>query len=325
MAAVAGGGLLAVAISRSLPAQDPPAGEPPAPAVEGAPADPAGDDPEARKKAFFAEIETFGWEREGKGKMSHWAEVDVPPGYRFTAGDGTRKLLRAFGNLVGTGEQGLIAPEDLEWFIVFDFSDDGYVKDDDKDKLDADALMKQKKENEKHANEARKQAGLDALYITGWVSPPHYDQRTHNLEWGLKLRGEEGGESVNYNMKLLGRSGVMDATLVCDPEALSGVLPKARQLMDGFRFQPGETYAEFKKGDKIAQYGLTGLVLGGGAVLAAKSGLLAAVGKFFGKFFKIIIVAVIGVAVAARKFFGGLFGRRSDPHERDSLPPPPPA
>jgi uncharacterized membrane-anchored protein len=277
------------------------------------------------EKKFLEAVEPFGWKREGQGVMGQWAEIAVPRGYRFTGGDGARKLLRAYGNLVGTSEQGVIAPENLDWFILFSFRDDGYVKDDEKDKLDADAMLKAMQEGDKGSNQQRKAAGLPALHTEGWVVKPHYDERTHNLEWGLLLRGDDSGaQSVNYKIKLLGRSGVMDATLVCEPSTLETVLPKARTLMAGFQFQTGQTYAEYKKGDKIAQYGLTALVLGGGAALAAKSGLLAVIAKFFGKFFKIIIAVLIAGAFVVKKFFGGLFGRGRDSHQHDSLPPPPP-
>ena len=102
------------------------------------------------------------------------------------------------------------------------------------------------------------------------------------------------------------------------------VLPVARTLIAGFHFQSGQTYAEYRKGDKVAEYGLTALVLGGGAVLAAKSGLFAVIAKFFGKFLKLIIVGAIALGAVIKKFFGSVFGGRKDPHDRGPSPPPPP-
>lgn len=300
----------------ALPAQEE---TPPPAALQAEDAEaPAEMTPEEAEKRFFEEVEKFGWTREGKGPLGAWAEIAVPGGYRLTNGDGARQLLQMYGNLVGSREQGLIAPENLDWFIVFDFEEVGYVKDDDKDKLDADAILKQKKEVEIAANQRKKEMGLPALYIQGWTVKPHYDEKTHNLEWGLLLQTEDGSQSVNYNMKLLGRNGVMDATLVCDPAVLEATLPEARRLISGFSYQSGQTYAEYRKGDKIAEYGLTGLVLGGGAVLAAKSGLFATLAKFFGKFFKFIIVGVVALGLGIKKLFKG----KSDPYDRGAPPPP---
>lgn len=50
------------------------------------------------------------------------------------------------------------------WSVVFEFDDVGYVKDDDKDELNADKMMKMFKDNEPAVNEARKEAGLSAQH-----------------------------------------------------------------------------------------------------------------------------------------------------------------
>src|SRR5262245_3570399 len=72
------------------------------------------------------------------------AEMKIPEGYSFTGKEGTRKLLELTHNLVAGNELGALVPNDSTstWFVIFQFSDVGYVKDDDKDKIDADALMK---------------------------------------------------------------------------------------------------------------------------------------------------------------------------------------
>ena len=58
----------------------------------------------------------------------------------------------------------------------------------------------------------------------------------------------------------------------------------------------GSDFKDFKQGDKVAAYGLAALIVGGGAAVAAKSGLL----KFLGKF---IWVGLAAVAVAAKRLF----------------------
>ena len=92
----------------------------------------------------------------------------------------------------------------------------------------------------------------------------------------------------------------MEVVLVCDEKQLDAVLPQFQDLLKGFAYNPGLTYGEYKKGDKIAKYGLTGLILGGTVLAAAKSGLL-------GKLFKPIIAGLIIVGA----FIKRLFGRKS--------------
>src|SRR4029079_16440387 len=122
------------------------------------------------------------------------------------------------------------------------------------------------------------------LTITGWEQPPHYDTKTHNLEWAIKGHAE-GEPLLNHNTRILGRRGVMSASLVVNPNALAKVLPESKKLLTGFEYISGERYSEWRTGDKIAEYGLAGLVAGGAAAVLIKSGLLA-------KFLKPIIVGI---------------------------------
>jgi uncharacterized membrane-anchored protein len=72
-----------------------------------------------------------------KAIMGSVAEVRVPEGYLFSDSKGTRTLLQAMGNPTNGRELGFLAPTNMDWFVVFEFDNIGFVKDDDKDKLDA--------------------------------------------------------------------------------------------------------------------------------------------------------------------------------------------
>jgi uncharacterized membrane-anchored protein len=239
------------------------------------------------------------------GDMSN-SSFEVPADYLFTDGNGARTLLEAMGNFPNGSEQGLLFSPDRDWFVVFEFNDDGYVKDDEKDELDADKMLKSIQEGNEAMNEERRRRGIPELHVEGWEQPPHYNETTHNLEWATRARSE-GGVSINYNTRLLGRRGVTEVTLVCDPEVLAATLPRYQDLLGTFSYQAGETYAEYRKGDKVAQYGLAALVLGGAAAGAAKLGLFAWALAFLKKGWKLIAVAVAAIAGG----IGKLLGRRS--------------
>ncbi len=264
-------------------------------------------DEQALQKAFEAELESIGWMRSGAGPLKEWAEIDIPSGYRFTTN--APAVLRLTGNIPGGDEAGVLALEDFDWWILFRFDEVGYVKDDEKDKLDPPKLLQQKQESQRAGNKQREKLGLDALYVEGWAREPFYNQKTNNLEWALLLRASDGSRSVNYNSKILGRKGYMDAVLVCDPEQLEAVLPVFHKVMEGFRYQSGERYAEYRKGDKVATVGLAALIVGGGAAVAAKTGLLAGFLKFFAKLGKAAYLIVAGVVVAIVQGVKRLFGR----------------
>lgn len=239
------------------------------------------------------------------GELGDVARVDVPEGFVFAGRDDTRELMELMENPVSGQEVGFLAPAGEDWFVVFEFEKIGYVNDDEKEALDADAILESLRSGNQKANEIRRKKGWGTLEIVGWHRAPHYNQETHNLEWATLARSETGETVINYNTRLLGRNGVMSATLVSSPDRLEEVLPVSSNLLAGYDYLPGNRYAEFRAGDKIAEYGLTALITGGVAVAAVKSGLL----QKFGKFIVLAFVAVIGFF---KKILGGLLGRKSE-------------
>ena len=207
---------------------------------------------------------------------------------------------------------GMLATENFEEHsIIFEFDDVGYVKDDEKDNLDADALLETMQEAQEAGNERRKEMGLDELEITGWAVPPRFNDITKNLEWALKLKSKSsGGVTINHNTRILGRKGVMEVTLLCSPEELEPLLPSYQKILAGYSYIEGERYAEFRSGDKMAEYGLTALIAGGGAFAAAKMGLFGKLGAMVAKMGKLIFVVIAGIFIAIKKFFSSLFGAR---------------
>ncbi len=259
---------------------------------------------------ILQELQKLGWQKgPGVGAVAGKAKLKIPEGYAFLDDANTRRFLEIMGNPPRDGHY-LIAPANLDWFAVFAFNPIGYVKDDEK--IDADALLQSLKESDGPGNEERKRLGMGAVYTDGWHVPPHYDAATKRLEWGVRLRNEQGRTNVNYTSRLLGRSGVMSAILVCSIQTLDADVKAFNAVLAGYEFNPGERYAEFKSGDKVAEYGLAALVVGGAAAAAAKAGWL----KFLGKFWVVILAGLAAVWAFIKK----LFVRRETPP-----PPPPPA
>ncbi len=229
------------------------------------------------------------------------AEIEVPAGYQFADKEGTQFLMQAMENPIDGSELGIIVPtsedEASDWFVVFQFSDIGYVPDDEKDNLDADAMLEAMRRGNEAGNKERRKRGWATLDLIGWEVKPQYDAETNNLEWAV--RAESNGDPVlNYNTRILGRHGVMEANLVVDPADLAATLPKFRSLLAGYTFSPGQKYAEYRQGDKIAKLGLTALVTGGAAAVALKTGL-------FKKFWKLIVLGFMAIGGFFKKLFGG--------------------
>jgi uncharacterized membrane-anchored protein len=228
------------------------------------------------------------------------ATFQVPAGYVFLNPEETAKLETLTHN-IGGGTEYFFAPEDLHWWAHFSYSDDGYVKDDEK--IDAAGLLASIKENTEATNKLRRERGWDEMAVLGWQVPPHYDPQTNRLEWAVIGKDlASNTQIVNFNTKILGRGGVTSALLVADPASLAAATDEFKSTLVGFDYVQGQRYAEYKEGDKIAKYGLAALVTGGAAAIAVKTGL-----------WKVVVSAVVAgwkfIAAAFVALFGGIMRR----------------
>jgi hypothetical protein len=121
------------------------------------------------------------------------------------------RMQEAMGNVPDGREVDLVTPasNDEHWFVIFDYNEVGHIKDDEKDKIDANALLGSIREGTEEANKVRVKVGASAIHAVGWQQPRKYDDRTHNLTWAIIGQDDEGGRVVNFNVRLLGRKGVI--------------------------------------------------------------------------------------------------------------------
>ena len=78
-------------------------------------APPAEKSPESAKEdAFFKLVKSLNWVTEGKGSLGTMATLEIPAGYRFTATEGTTKMMEAYGNLTSGSELGFVSPLDAD-------------------------------------------------------------------------------------------------------------------------------------------------------------------------------------------------------------------
>lgn len=254
-----------------------------------------------QKARAEAEINRLPWVKgPSQRQLGSRAELKFSGDYRFLDAVGAKKYLRMFGNEVEQSDiLGMVEQRADKWWVVFEFDEVGYVKDDEKNKLDADKILKAYEQNIAAKNESQ---GGAPTHVVGWHTKPNYNEQTHNLEWALIFENS-GSKYVNYKVKLLGRHGVIEGTWVGDLEQLDSAVPAFRQVLKDFSFNGGETYAEYRPGDKVAKYGLGALVLGGAALGAAKFGLFAKLALLFKKGIKFIILGVVAIGAWIKNLF----------------------
>jgi uncharacterized membrane-anchored protein len=241
------------------------------------------------------------------------AEVRLPAGYGFLAAQDARRVLEEMGNPTNGSEVGLIVPQRDEdsWFALFEYRDVGYVSDSERDRIDAAALLESLRKGTEAANVGRKKRGIPGLHVVSWIEQPNYDVRTHNLQWAMLAKDDNSQEVANYNVRLLGRNGYMSVTLVDEPRKLALAKTEFERLLAGFSYRPGKTYAEYVRGDRVAEIGLAALVAGGAGAAVVKYGLLGKLGALLAPLGKALIVAVLSVFAFLGRLIRGLFGSRN--------------
>ena len=258
---------------------------------------------------------------EGTGQEVELGEIAVlklQPGMVFLNGEDTQLYSEFAGSMPSYQEIGSVFPMEANWAAFFDYDEVGHIKDDEKDKIDADELLESYKLGTEEANKDLEPE--NHLFVVGWDVPPAYDENLNSLKWSLLAEDADGNKLINYKVRILTREGYISAVLVSDPEHLSQDIQSFERLvLNHFTVIDGERYEQYDPAtDKLAEYGLTGLMLGGaGVAVAKKAGLIATLALFFKKFG----VVIIGGLVALWRILQGRKKRREAQLEQ-ALPMP---
>lgn len=263
-----------------------------------------GDQQQKAAEEFRAKLRALDWVKGPTTvNVAGNSSLRVPEDYLFLDAANTAKFEELTHNLSG-GKEVLIGPRSLQWVAYLEFSDDGYVKDDEK--IDADAILNSLKSSTERANEERRRRGWETMQILGWAVPPAYNTTTKRLEWAT-LFESQSEKGVNFFTKILGRRGVTSVVLVSSPDEQTESVAALNRVLTGYDFNAGDRYAEYKPGDKVAEYGLTGLILGGAVAAAAKAGLLKGFWKvivgFAAAAWKLIAAAVVAMVAGIKSMF----------------------
>jgi uncharacterized membrane-anchored protein len=241
------------------------------------------------------------------------ARLSVPKEFNYLGPDDAETVLvKLWGNPPSEVKPlGLLIPAGMTpissncWVVTIDYSEDGYVKDDDASKINYDDLLKKMQQGIAANNKAREEHGYPAITLVGWAAPPHYDAATHKLYWAKQLKfGDEPQDTLNYSIRMLGRKGVLELNAVAAIDQFATIDQQTPQILGMVDFKEGSRYADFDpKVDKVAKYGIATLVAGGVLAAAAKLGLLKGLWVFILAAKKFIIIAIVAVVAFFKKLF----------------------
>lgn len=237
--------------------------------------------------------------------------------YYLPPEEARRVIVDAWGNPPETAENvlGLVLPAgktflDDTWGAVVTWEPMGYVSDDDARTADYGEILAEMQSGEAEINQRRRERGYPAQHLVGWAQPPSYDAASHSVVWAQDIAFEgQSVNSLNYDVRLLGRKGVLSLNMLYSMDKLAETRAAAQAFAKAAEFRPGARYADFKEGDAEAGIGIAGLVAAGvGATVAKKVGLLGLI-LAFGKKFIVLIVAGLALAGGALK---RMLGRKEE-------------
>ncbi|TKB45555.1 DUF2167 domain-containing protein [Thalassotalea mangrovi] len=226
------------------------------------------------------------------------ATLEVPEQYYFLGQKDARIVLEdIWGNPPSESVLGMLLPAGLtpfdeeSWAVTIEFSNDGYVSDEDAADIDYQELLTQLQQDTQDANEQRVAAGYPAMTLLGWASKPFYDQASNKLHWAKEF-SVEGYEqnTLNYNIRVLGRKGVLVLNFIAGMEQKTTIDSELENVLAMAEFDQGSRYADFNPEiDEVAAYGVGALVAG---KVLAKSGFIAAAIMFLKKFGVFIVLGI---------------------------------
>ncbi len=239
------------------------------------------------------------------------AKLKIPEGYRYlNPEDAEKVLVEGWGNPPSSKTLGMLFRSDVSpfgddtWGVVITYQEDGYVKDDEASSINYTDLLKDMKESTVEENEERQKAGYEKVELVGWAEPPHYDKANHKLYWAQELKfGDETNHTLNYDVRVLGRRGVLSLNAVASTSQLQSIQEDMQSVMSFVEFNEGNRYSDFTPGvDKVAAFGIGALIAG---KLAAKAGFFKLLLPALLAAKKFIVLGIIALGVLIRKLFGG--------------------
>ncbi len=246
------------------------------------------------------------------------ATLSVPQGFRYLNPEQSRQVLEdLWGNPPGQTSLGMIFPADLgpldsaSFAFNITWDEMGYVKDDDADDIDYNELLESIKKDSETENQELVSQGYEAIHIIGWASTPYYDKEKKVLHWAKEFRvGEYPENTLNYDVRVLGRKGVLSMNAIGMMNQLEPVKAAVPGIISSVAFTEGNRYSDFSEtsGDQIAAWSIGGLVAG---KVLAKAGFFAILAKFG----KVIIMALIAGGAALWRFITGRRKQEEDAPE----------
>jgi len=192
-----------------------------------------------------------------KASLGEWADIQIPSGYRLSDAESAGLVLNQLKYPVPDGLVGVLISDSGKWWAILQFKPMGYVKNADQEEINPVEILKAVRNQNEGQNTMRAGEKITSL---DWGSVPAYDAHTHSMEWSLQVK-TPAGIKLSEVLSVLGRRGVLEA-MAAQPCPIFAGSPSLKQFMGNIAFKEGQRYDDYQTGDKVAEIGLTDLIVG---------------------------------------------------------------
>lgn len=199
--------------------------------------------------------------------LGDYGQLNLPPGYKFADGQAAVSLLKVAST--GSGRLlGVITPIASEfspmivsgdWYMAIEYFDIGHVNDMVEWQINDDEILASLQPRIAELNKTRETRGQPPLAKAVWQIKPTYKVDARSIEWALRGDGVSVADTVlDYANRYLTRRGVLQArATVYKGGTLAGAW--IQDLISALTIKRGETYEDFRAGEKMAAAGLATL------------------------------------------------------------------
>ncbi len=169
--------------------------------------------------------------------------ITIPQGFYFLDAKDSKILLEEmWGNPPSDDTEAMLVTKDGYFgdsviAITMQYTNDGHIEDKDAEDINYDELLEEMQTSAEANNPQRIEMGYNPISIIGWASTPFYDQVSKKLHWAKEAKfGDAEENTLNYDLRILGREGSMDLTFIAGINQLDDVKNSINTIMGGSYF-----------------------------------------------------------------------------------------
>ena len=244
-------------------------------------------------EAYWDKVDALDW-KEGPLTINHTnqGKVKLKKGEVALINDDAKQIMYWINGVQFTST--LFITTDYGSYTDYRYVNEGYVKLDDWEDVNADKFIKQLRDDSKESNKFRAENNMPTVERMEWITEPTLNRLKNSVYYALDVYFSDGESSVNASLLLLGRYGYTEVSYTGEPDYFrENKETILTHIVENYSFVEEKKYSNFTTGDKVAAAGIGGLLAASLGIKAFKAGGIAALLLILKKAWFIIFIPFV--------------------------------